>query len=187
MYKVCSKYCYSIIQCVYLGFSPLVPPPVVTVSVDPVIDPIYSSTAVNFTCTAVLAEVVDTATVAIATWTGAFGQQPTDPNRISVIPAVNVAERRFESILVFLPVDFEEDSGLHICDIIISSNTMFSLQDSLIEDATNNGNTVVIIKGWSNRRITRKTRRKGRIHTHEQLINLTDHSKWCSTSSPQAK
>ena len=45
----------------------VVPPPVVTVSVDPAVDPIYSSTAVNLTCTAVLAEEVDTATMAVAT------------------------------------------------------------------------------------------------------------------------
>ena len=97
---------------------------------------------------------MDTDTVARATWTGpngindVFGQQPINFNRISVVSAVSMAERMFESTLVFHPVDFEEDSGLHTCDVTISSNTMFSLEDTLIEDVTNDGSTFIIVKGW---------------------------------------
>ena len=135
-------------------FSPLVPPPVVTVAVSPAVDPIYSSTAINLTCTAVLAEEVDTNTRSMATWTGPTdnnggqGQQPTDPNRISVMPAVSVGERMFESILMFNPVDYEEDNGNHTCEMTIISNTGLSLEDSLIEDGINNGKSVVVVQGW---------------------------------------
>ena len=131
----------------------LVPPPVVTVRIDPVVDPIYSSTAINLTCTAVLAEEVDTATMAMATWTGPKGgtndvicQQPSD-SRICVVEAVSVGERMFESILVFYPVDFEKDNGLHTCDMTITSNTMFTVEDSLILDATNSGNINISVLG----------------------------------------
>ena len=153
MYKVCFNYCYVIVQCISFCFLSLVPPPLITFAVDPAVDPIYSSTAVNFTCTAVLAEEVDTATMAMATWTGptgtngVFGQQPTDPNRISVIPAVSVGERVYESILMFYPVDFEEDNGLHTCQIKISSNVTSMLENNLILPATNINNTIITAIG----------------------------------------
>ena len=108
--------------------------------------PIYTSTAVNLTCTAVLAEEVDTATMAMATWTGptdsggAFAQQPTDPNRTTVVPAVSVGNRMYESILEFHPVDFEEDDGLHTCQMTISSNVMYALQNGLIRSIANSIN-----------------------------------------------
>ena len=136
----------------FFVFSILVAPPVVTVAVSPAVDPIYSSTAVNLTCTAVLAEEVDTATMAMATWTGpsttngGFGQQPTDPSRITVVPPVSVGEGVLEGVLVFFPVDFQEDNGLHTCEMIISSNTMSTIEDSLIEDITANGSTTVVAR-----------------------------------------
>ena len=136
-----------VIECIYLLFSSLVPPPLITVAIKPAVDPIYSSTAVNLTCTAVLAEEVDTATMAMATWTGSLGQQPTDPSRISVIPAISVGARTFESVLVFYPVHFKEDNGSHTCQMIITSNTMDFLQDSLIENTTNSENTTIVVKG----------------------------------------
>ena len=89
--------------------------------------------------------------MAMVTWTGptgtnvVFGQQPTDPKRISVMSAVSVGERMFESILVFYPVDFQEDNGVHTCEMTISSNTMSSTEDSLIEDVTNTGNTTMVV------------------------------------------
>ena len=136
-----------ITECICLLFFSLVSPPLITVAVNPAVDHIYSSTAVNLTCTAVLAEEVDTVTMATATWTGSLGQQPTDSDRISVTPAINVTERTFESVLVFYPVDFKEDNGSHTCKMTISSNTMDSLQDSLIEDNSNTSNTTIIVKG----------------------------------------
>ena len=130
----------------------IVPPPVVSVKVDPAVGPIYSSTAVNLACTAELSEEVDTPTVAVASWTGPtgtgdLGQQPTDPNRISVMQAVSAGERMFESILEFNPIDFEEDSGLHTCNMSISSNTTLSLEDALILDTTKSGNRNISVKG----------------------------------------
>ena len=91
--------------------------------------------------------------MALATWTGpnvtngACGQQPTVDNRICVIPAFSVGQRMFESILVFYPVDYQEDNGLHTCQMAISSNTTFFLKDSLIEDATDNGIVDFIVQG----------------------------------------
>ena len=138
----------------YISFvSFLVPPPVVTVGVDPAVDPIYSSTAINLTCTAVLAEEVDTATMAMATWTGPKGgtndvlcQQPTFSS-ICVVEAVSAGERIFESILVFYPVDFDEDDGLHTCYMTISSNTAFPFEDALILDTTKSGNRIISVEG----------------------------------------
>ena len=131
----------------------IVPPPVVTVRVVPAVDPIYSSTAINLTCTAVLAEEVDTATMAMATGTGPTGgtngvicQQPT-VSRICVVEAVSVGERMLESILVFYPVDFEKDTGLHRCDMTISSNTMFLIEDTVIESSTNSGSINMVVEG----------------------------------------
>lgn len=144
---------YNVVQIISLCCGVfVVPPPVVSVKVDPAVDPIYSSTALNLTCIAELAEEVDTITMAVASWTGPtgtgdLGQQPTDSNRISVLPAVRVGERMFESILLFDPIDFEEDSGLHICNMNISSNTTLSLEDALILDSMKSGNTNISVKG----------------------------------------
>ena len=131
----------------------LVPPPFVNITVDPAVDPIYSSTAVNLTCTAVLAEEVDTATIPTAAWTSptgtvscVFDPQSIDSCRISMIPADIVGERLFESTLVYYPVDHEMDNGLHTCKMNIISNAMSSGEDSLIEDATNSGNANVSVK-----------------------------------------
>ena len=153
MYKVCLKLlCNNAIVFIFL-FS-LVSPPAVTVTVSPeAVDPIYTSTAINLTCTAVLSEDVDTATTATATWTGptsnssVFGQQPTDLDRISVRPAVSMGERMFESILILYPTDFEEDSGLHTCQMTVSSNTMLMLQDSLIVSSASSGNRTIEVEG----------------------------------------
>ena len=116
-------------------------------------NPIYSSTAVNLTCSFELAKEVDTTTMAVVSWTGPTGtgdldQQPVDPSRIFVMQAVSVGERMFESTLVFYPVDFDEDSGLHICDIDISSNTTLSFEDGLILATTNYGHINISVKGY---------------------------------------
>ena len=146
MYNVSINHCYlALVYCyayLFVSLPCLVPPPHITVSVDPAVDPIYSSTAVNLTCTALLAEEVDTATVATATWTSPISAlQPTDRNRISVTQAISVGERMFESILVFEPVDFQKDSGLHTCQMDISSNVMSAIEDHLILPVVNNNST----------------------------------------------
>ena len=82
--------------------------------------------------------------MATATWTSPISAlQPTDRNRIFVTQAINVGERMFESTLVFEPVDFEEDNGLHTCQMAISSKVMPGVEASLILPVVNNNITNV--------------------------------------------
>ena len=90
--------------------------------------------------------------MAMATWTGPTGgtngvicQQPT-VSPICVVEAVSVGERMFESILVFYPVDVEEDTGLHTCDMTINSNTMLA-EDNFIESSSSLGSIFMMVEG----------------------------------------
>ena len=52
-----------------------------------------------------------------------------------MVEAVSTGEGMFESILVFYPVDSQEDDGVHTCDMTINSNTMLA-EDNFIEGTT---------------------------------------------------
>ena len=96
---------------------------------------------------------MDTATMAMATWTGPNGgtndvicQQPST-SRICVVEAVSAGERMFESILVFYPVDFQEDTGLHRCAMTINTNTMLR-EDNYIESSRSSlGSIDMVVEG----------------------------------------
>ena len=82
--------------------------------------PLYETTVVNLTCSAILdTNVVNTAVTVSSVWTGPSGVQLVSSSRITVMDMLQSPP--YTSVLVFNPVD-DVDSGEYQCNMTVSQN-----------------------------------------------------------------
>ena len=119
-----SKYMYM--HMFMLLYYNIVPSPDVSVSRSPSSGPIYESTVLNLTCTATVPSVVDTAVSAAVVWTNVSS----DTDYLTFLLPQQVETNKFESILMFNPVDIDNmeyggfySAGNYECQITVSDDS----------------------------------------------------------------
>ena len=111
-------------------------------------DTIYESTPLNITCTATLSSVVNTPVSAMVSWINPSNEviTSTNDNRVTVLPAEMISNNTFESVLIFYPVDNDDegpfdDQGIYTCEMTISST------DNLILNGVDNITDNITVEG----------------------------------------
>ena len=98
----------------------LVPPPDVTIAMNPSSGPIIEGTVLNLTCTTTISTFVTTTVNVISVWTNSLGQVVSTTN--STLLPENIGT--YENNLVFNPV-VSKNTGEYVCEIRITSDNDF--------------------------------------------------------------
>lgn len=106
----------------FTSFSPLVPPPILTITGSPRDTDFFQGLDLTFTCSAQLHSAVDTPVAVIATWTRNGTRFTEDDDYITVTNmTVAVLPYTYLTAARLNPIDFD-DAGVYTCQLTITPN-----------------------------------------------------------------